>query len=272
MRTLYDLTLEVARIVIPDMLVDCEATAATTTSLTDTANLIQTDEKFNKGILWIHSGTYAGQVISISSHYGNKVNWATALAGAPATGTLFTIAPRVYPYTSIRAAIMRALYDTYVEAEDDTLVGDGETLEFTLPTGVFEVKKVRIQRATDATDFYYSAHWHVKNGKIKFDFGYAPEDDYEVVLIHKTQHDLLSTYDDRIDNEIDYNWLKYQAAKYLLDYGMGKYGSQSEYRIEERMNFVMDALRGKSPRNSIDVQIRSAGSRPHSIGNITQNP
>lgn len=272
MKTFYDLSLDVARIVIPDMLVDGEVTASATTSITDTENIVQQDEHFSKGILWINSGTYSGRVIPITTHFGNKVNWATALAGAPATGVLFTIAPRVYSLPVIRAKIMQALYDTYVEDEDDTLTGDGETLEFTLPTGVYDIKRVRIEHPTDATNFYYSSHWKPKNGKIKFDYGFAPEDNYKVVLIHAAQHDTLSSYNSEVNHEIDTNWLKLKAAEYLLDYGMGKYGGQKEYRIEERMNFVREKLVAKSPRRSIDVTIRSAGMPSVSLGNTTRNP
>lgn len=272
MKTLYDISLEVAQIVMPDMLIDGEVTAATTTSITDTLNLVQSDERFSRGILWINSGTYSGRVIPITSHFGNKINWATALAGAPATGVLFTVAPRVYPFTTIRAKIMQALYDTYIEDEEDTLIGDGTTLEFNLPTGVYDVKRVRIEHPTDSKDNYYSSHWKPKNGKIKFDYGYAPEDDYKIILIHATQHGTLSAYNSELNHEIDHNWLKYQAAKYLLDWGMGKYGGQAEYRIEERMNFVMEALRNKSPRRSIDITIRSAGMPGTNLANTTRTP
>lgn len=272
MLTFYDISLAVARIVLPDMLVDGESTASATTSVSDSLNIIQQDEHFSKGIVWLNSGTYAGRVIPITTHFGNKVSWTTALAGAAGTGILFTVAPRVYPLTTIRSAIMQALWDTYVETENTSLTGDGETLEFTLPSGVFDVKRVRIQHATEETDKYYSNHWREKNGKIKFDYGFAPEDDYTIVLIHRDEHPVLSAYNTEVNHEIDTNWLKYQAAKYLLDYGMGKYGTQAEYRIEERMGFVMEALKNKKPRRSLDVQIVSAGMPGTSLGSTTRNP
>lgn len=272
MKTFYDISLDVARIVMPDMLLDGEVTASTTTGITDTLNIVQQDEYYSKGIIWINSGTYAGRVFALTTNFGNKVNWTTALAGAPAAGVLFTIAPRVYTLPTLRAKIMQALWDTYIEDEEDTLIGDGTTLEFTLPTGVYDVKRVRIQHPTEAANFYYSAHWKVKDGKIKFDYGFSPEDDYKIVLVHAAQHAILSAYNSEVNHEIDTNWLKYQAAKYLLDYGMGRYGGQKEYRIEERMNFTLEALRSLSPRRSVDITIHSAGMPSTSLGATTRNP
>ena len=55
-------------------------------------------------------------------------------------------------------------------------------------------------------------------------------------------------YDDEIDQLINEDWLCHKAAFYLLDWGMGTYKAQAEYRIEERMNFVLESLKTLKPR------------------------
>ena len=247
MLTLADISLAVARIVTPDNLISGTATAGTTTSLTDTVNLTTPTAYFDKGILWMESGTNSGKILTVTGNPANKLNFAT-LADAIAIGDRYTVARPIYPLNQIKAAIMQALDETYIEGEDATLTGDGETLEFTLPTGVWDVIRVRIEHASYPEQCYISSHWKEQSGKIKFDYGYAPEDDYSIRLYFKDQHPALTAATTEIDSEIDTNWLKYKAAEYLLLWGMGVYKAATEYRIEERMNFVLARLQKLSPR------------------------
>lgn len=258
MRTLSEITLAVARLVSPESIVTGSATAGTTSSISDTANLTQPNSYFDKGTLWILSGTHAGEVYQVTGHIGNKLNFAT-VTGAIATGVRYAVTQNIYPYQQIKNAVMSALSDTHIDATDETLIGDGETLKFTLPTGVWDVKRILIKHPTTLTDFYESSHWKERHGKIEFDYGYAPEDDYIIRLVYRDQHPELVDYDDEISAEIDYDWLKYKAAEYLLNWGMGKYGAQAEYRIEERMGMVLEKNKRLTPRLHMDVIITTAG-------------
>lgn len=261
MLTLADISLSVARIVTPENITSGAATTGATTSLTDTVNLTQQNSYFDKGILWIRSGTHSGKVLLVTSHLSNKLSFAVlSPATAIAAGDLYAVARPIYPYEQIKSAIMQALDDTHVEGEDATLIGDGETLEFNLPSGVWDVKRVRIEHATEADDFSISTHWKEQSGKIKFDYGYAPDDDYLIRLYYRDQHPALTTYSSEIDSEINTNWLKYKAAEYLLLWGMGVYKGATEYRIEERINKVMMELKRLTPRRgSPDVIVHTAG-------------
>lgn len=261
MQTLADLTLAVARIVTPENLVSGAATAGATTSLTDTLNLTQQQQYFDKGILWIHSGDHAGKVLRVSGHNGNKLSF-DALGTAIAAGVRYSVVRNIYPYQQIKSAIMQALDDTHVDAKDDTLTGDGETLEFTLPTGVYDVKRVWIKHPTDTSGLwdFQSTHWREQDGKLKFDYGYAPNDDFKIEITHRGRHEELIDHDDELNAEINPEWLKQKAAEYLLNWGMGRYGAQAEYRIEERVQLVMERLKRLTPRfGSPDVVVRTAG-------------
>jgi hypothetical protein len=260
MLTLADISLAVARIVTPENIVSGTATAGATTSLTDTVNLTTPTAYFDKGILWIQSGTNSGKVLTVTGNPSNKLNFA-AITDSIAAGDRYSVARPIYPYNQIVSAIHQALDETYVEGEDATLTGDGTTLEFTLPSGVWDIKKVRIEHASYPEENYFSAHWKEQGGKIKFDYGYAPDDDYSIRLYFRDQHPQLTAATSEIDAEIDTNWLKYKASEALLLWGMGVYKAAAEYRIEERMNLVLARLKTLSPRRGgPDMIVRSAAS------------
>jgi len=261
MTTAADIALAVTRIVTPENIITGTATAGATTSLTDTVNLTTPTAYFDKGILWIQSGVHAGKVLVVTGNPSNKLNFAVlSPATAIAAGVLYSVARPIYPWNQIIAGIQQALDETHIEAEDATLTGDGTTLEFALPTGVSDVKKVWTESASFPEDNSVSHHWKEQSGKIKFDYGYAPDDDYTIRLYYRTQHPALTAATTEINAEIDTNWLKYKASENLLLWGMGVYKGAVEYRIEERMNLALSRGRLLSPRRTApDVLIRTAG-------------
>jgi len=158
------------------------------------------------------------------------------------------------------SAINEALDETRVEAEDATLTGDGTTLHFALPSGVYDVKRVHIEDPDDATYKPISSHWKEQGGTLKFDYGFAPDDGWTIRVVYKAAHPELTAYSSAISAEIDSDWLKYKAAEKLLLWGLGEYGANVEYRIEERMNLVLEKLKLLSSRRwSPDVIFHSGG-------------
>lgn len=258
MLTLSDITRQVARLVLPDMMMTGTATAGAATSLTDSNNMTQPDQWWDKGTVWLLSGTHQGKLATITGHRGNQITFATFTTSV---GTCrYAVARAIYPYERIKGAIMQALDDTHIDSEDATLEGDGETLEFTLPAGVYDVKEVWIENPNDATANFKSSHWKERNGILRFDYGYPPDDGWTIRVRYRDQHSELVDYDDEVDAVIDTDWLRFSAARYLLDWGMGVYKAQAEYRIEERMNLVLERLKTLTPRRDApDVMIRSAG-------------
>lgn len=68
-------------------------TASSTTQITSTSikTLIEASPASGKYLVQFTSGTYLGQVRVITTSTNNVINWTTALAGAPANGSTFTI-------------------------------------------------------------------------------------------------------------------------------------------------------------------------------------
>lgn len=261
MTTAADITIKVYREV--EDVIEGTATGGSTTTLVD-STLLGTlpNDHFNGGRLWILSGTHTGKVFAITDFAttSGTVTFAS-VTGAIAAGVRYAICRSAYPWDQVVSAVQRALESTWVTGIDSTLDGDGETLEFTLPAGVYDVKKVEFENAAIANSGYkISTHWReTSDGKLRFDYGYAPADGYTIHVYYRKLHDTITDYTTTISNEINAEWLKWTAAKELLWWGVTMHGQQVEYRIEERMNKVMANLQGRLPRREPDIMIRTAG-------------
>jgi hypothetical protein len=211
--------------------------------------------------------TAAGNDITLNMSIANGT--CTGLTAAPTStpttagvaGPRYTVARGAYPWEQILSCMNGALDDekAYVESDDDTLEGDGETLEFTLPAGVYNVKRVEYERA-GYEDRLKCTHWRERGGKLVFDYGHAPRSGDTIHIITRIQHPDLIAYGDEINAEINRDWLALSTARELLFWGASQYQKNAEYMIEERLNKVLTALKGKQPRiGGPDIRIKSAG-------------
>ena len=258
MTTVFDITLQVAKEVTD--VIEGAATGGSTTTLVDTALLAsQPADFFNGGKLFIKSGTHADKVFTITDFTaGGTVTFVALAGGAIVSGVRYAIIRNTYPFDQIMSAVQRALDSTFTIDSNGTLTGDGETLVFTLPTGVSNVIRVEQQDASGRRNTSNHVR-ELHNGTIRFDYGYAPNDGDVLVVYYKTPHPELVDYTTVIKDEINLDWLKHRAAVELLYWGVGMYGGQAEYRIEERMNKIMLGLKFKSPRRGETVTIHTAG-------------
>jgi hypothetical protein len=258
MTTLLDISLKVAKEVMD--VIEGTATGGSVTTLVDSALGSIPDDHFNNGRLWIKSGAHASEIYTVTD-FATTTGTVTfaAVTGAIVAGVRYAIARNSYPWDQIVSAIERALASTRVTGLNSTLVGDGTTLEFTLPAGVYDVKRVEFENTADSRKSI-SHHWQeTHDGKLRFDYGCAPFDGHTIHVYYRTAHAELTAYNVAISNEINLEWLRYAAAQELLWWGVSMYGAQVEYRIEERMNKVMQGLKGKSSKREIEFQIHNAG-------------
>jgi len=254
MTTLADIVLRVAREVTDVM--EGAATSGAVTSLTDVTNLVQPNQYWDRGTLFIKSGTHAGKALPILGYASNKITFASLGASPVAANDRYSVMRGVYPWNQIATAITQALESTHVTGDDATLTGDGTTLDFTIPAGVHNIKRVQFGRSSERL---FSTHWREVNGTLRFDAGYAPVSGDVIHIVYRKPHPDLSAYSDIISDEINSEWLKYKAAEQALWWAMGIYGTAQEYRIEERMNKIITALKGKFPRRDApDFQMNTS--------------
>lgn len=237
------------------------ATGGSTTTLADTNNLVQESEYFKGGTLWILSGTHAGKVFIVTDHAEKTLTFAS-VTGAIAAGVRYAVARKVFPFSQLMGAMQQALDETWVTGHDNSLTGDGETLVFTLPEGVRDVKEVRIEYPTTSQGDTISNHWSEVLGDLVFDAGYAPYDDHNIHLYWKKEHDELTGYDSVIHDEISLKWLYLKTAHYALMWGLDMYGENNPYMIETKINTLLNMGVMKKPRRvgGVQVVMRSGGS------------
>lgn len=192
----------------------------------------------------------------------------TGLTAAPTSanttagvaGPRYTVVRKWYPWEQIVACIQSVLDETHVEGEDESLIGDGTTLEFTLPAGVYDIKRVEFERPGVTGYQPPSTHWEERNGKLVFPYGYAPVDDDIIHVFYRKPHDAVSLYSDTIHQDLNRDWLALATARELLYWGAAAYGKDPQFMIEERLNKVLAMLKGKQPRISgPDVMMQTAG-------------
>ncbi len=260
MTTVANIALAVAKEVMD--VIEGAATGGSVSTLIDPALGAIPSDHFNNGRLWIKSGLLADKVLKVSDF--TTVTGTVAFAAetsAVAAGDRYAIARSSYPWDQIVSAIGRALSQTRVTRLDSTLTGDGQTLSFTLPTGVYDVKRVEFEYTPITnSEKRISHHWEeTHDGKLYFDYGCAPSTGDTIHIYYKAQHADLVDHTTVISNEVNVEWLKWVAAQELLWWGVTMYGQQVEYRIEERMNKVIGMLKGKRPKRGIDFITHTAG-------------
>jgi hypothetical protein len=137
--TLFKATLRVAQTL--GITLNGKATGGTTTTLIDTVNLKQSDNHFNEGSIWATKTTDGaapqGKFARISA-FVQSSNQATHEAITTWTaGDFYSIAPALYPLSSIIEAINLVLERHDIVVEDttslDTVAGQSE---YTLPAAV----------------------------------------------------------------------------------------------------------------------------------------
>ncbi len=255
MATLARMALSVARIITE--VLEGEATAGDATSLTDTLRMIQPNQHWDRGTLWVLSGSYAGRVIPVTGHLVNKVTFATIAPSALAATNRYALARAVYPWERLVAAINDALDEVRVIEEDSSLTGDGETLEFDIPITVDRVRTVNFNDPQNPKFKPPSTHFKQWGSKLRFDYGYAPPDGWAIILGHETDHPTMTLYNDEVNSEVNQEWLRWKAAEFALYWGAKTYGDDKAYDIEILMNRVREQQKTLYPTTPI-ITVRTA--------------
>ena len=257
MTTLFDLTLQVAKQVTE--VIEGTATAGSATTLTDAATLRYPRGFFTRGALWIKSGTHQGKTV-IPTDFADGVLTFATLTTSIGTARYAVIPEEPYPYPQIVLAINSALDDSraWVLKKDDTLTGDGETLEFTLPSGVYDVAKIQQFDPAYPDTRFLSNHWTEQAGKLVFDRNHEPVDGWTIRIWYKGKHSELTTYSDTLDNSLSVEWLKWKAVENLLTWSMRRYQNKPEMQLDQFLNQAMDRVSKLRPRREPLVMIRTA--------------
>lgn len=221
MTTLFDITLDVARLIMKT--VDGTATGGSATTIVDSG---QTDpnDYYTGGTIWVTSGLSIGKSRKVTSFVGTTGTFTFAtMTTINAVGNTYTAAPYYIPQHVLIRAVNQALQKMgRIEKIDDTLETVGEQEEYSLPTGIRNIKRVEIgQETTDPYRWMVSYHWEEINGKLYFDRGMAPTlDGYPMRLHYMAEHAALTADTSEVDVSMPLERLRWQAAAFALRWRM----------------------------------------------------
>lgn len=215
MTTLVDVMLEVARIV--DLVREGTATDGSTTQLTD-SNIDEPNDSYRGGTLWLLSGDNDGACEVIKSHgEGGVLTLKNTLSNAIAAGVSYAVAGRKFPKHVLKQAVQMVLRETDIMGKDETLEVTADTQVYTLPTGVYDVRRVEVQtNESEPYDYRINQHWREQNGSIYFDPTFEPiTAGMTIRLWYAKPHGEIAE-SGSIDNALDIQYLKWAAAVQVL--------------------------------------------------------
>jgi len=250
-RSLSGLALQVAKIL--GGVREGIATTGSTTTLTDTKRRLEPAETWDGGFIVMLSGTNGGEMMTINS-YAEGVFTFDTLTAAIISGDRYAVVPFLFNKEDAISAINTALLDfgDYLQ-HDETLTVDADAQIYTLPSGVFNVKRFEVaQSESSPYDYKEQYYWDEHSGYIYFKAGNEPStDDMKIRLWYIGTHAELVDNDDEIDTEIDDRWLKWAASVNLYRSYYSQYGEADPHRVQ-----LMNEAVQNEAMNRIRVQGR----------------
>jgi hypothetical protein len=240
MTTLYNATLELSKILqnTPESL----ATGGSLTTLLDTARL-EVADYFDKGTIWFMSGNNAGKSAVIDAWSGQTFTFSTQ-ALACAAANRYAAASAEFPRWLLIQKINEAYRKLAEVSENKTLTTVADQEEYTLPSGVYNVKRVDIATYT-STPYYWGRHmrWTERDGKLVFDHDHAPaESGYLIRLLYQIAPAELTGDTGTISDTINIDRLIWNAAVEALRWKLAMIGSDRPEEMRRYQESLANAM------------------------------
>jgi hypothetical protein len=267
MATLFSATLDLAKI-LGNVIESVTSGAGTTTTLVDT-NFPRTappDDAYNYGTLWFITGDLAGKtaVVTDWTQSSKTFTFATQTA-APGASKRYAFLDKDYPRDVLRQAVNMALQtiggvpDIYTLS---TFVTVANQEDYTLPAGVYNVKKVEIA-TSDTAPYYYQKHYHWTevDGVIRFKNGYAPTTAGDLIrLTYIVPPEELDDDADPISDYVHPDRLKWTAAVHALLWKLPAMGEQSQ-AVNQKLQMATQMERMMATRHRLPTASKITLSR-----------
>lgn len=223
--------------------------AGTTTTLVDSTRT-EVDDFWNDGTLFITSGTYANNSRKITDFVkaSGTFTFSPALAGAPGSGVSYSVINGDWPREMLMQFVNQALQEFgSVPSTDVSLTTIKNTSSYTLPSGVYNVKRVEIgEDSSDAYPYIPWLMWREIGGKIEFDGG-IPDEGKKIRLWYEAPHAEVTSDASSISNYVDLQLLVWSAAVHAWRWRLQRVGG-------DRPMFVQMFNEAVSNRNNLLAQ------------------
>lgn len=194
--------------------------AGSITTLVD-SNMNEPDNFFNNGTIFFTSGALAGKTAVITDYDETTFTFTFATQTvAPGLGSRYAVLQAVYTREALVAGINQAI--TTINplpkiTDDATFITVANQEEYTLPSGVSNIKKVEIATSlTSPYSFSENSGWFEVNGTLYFDMEIPATSGYQIRLYHETDHASVNADADEISEVIHPDLLTWTAAHYCV--------------------------------------------------------
>lgn len=242
MATVFDIALNVARRVRPIYTGKASA-AGTTTTLIDTVNRAEEDDRFNGQTLFVVSGDNANTIRRISDFEKSSgtITVDTAWDNASAENDQYVLAELIK--TDVFQAINAGLTEIgEVTKVDESLSVVANQTEYTLPSGVYDVVRVEVSEDSEAPyDYDRLFNWQEVNGKLYFKGEINYTAGRTLRVFYNAKHDAIDDAADIINTGIPISLITACAAYYysLITFSNEKNSSPKEDTILQMMQTAM---------------------------------
>ena len=211
MTTLADILHRTIRLVDPDVY-DGTATGGTTATTIDAACPMP-DDYFNGGLIYFTSGTSAGNTNNIVDWTLSTHTFLYNVQAAIVSGTTFvaTRTKRAHLLAAINSALDECGKVTNVDA---SLTATASTWQYTLPSGVSNVRRVETYAANAAPA--RNQHWDERAGVLYFADGSQPTEGDTIRVFYAGTHAALSADTDALSDGIATPLVVWGAAYHYL--------------------------------------------------------
>ena len=230
MAKLFDLTLDLARFVT-------RTYAGVTTSTGTTNTLVDSELPFSPqagvydgGTLWITNGTYAGSMFRVINVVDGVVTFSPAVSTPTASGVSYFLADNRFLKHVLTGAVNFVIKDVPVAKTDETLTVDIDSMDYTLPAGVSDVRIVEIaSNDTSPYEYVRNRYWREKPGGTLTIYGglFSSDDGKKIRLTYAAAHGELDASGE-LSPSIPIEYVRYAGAVYLWRNYIQKFEKDSQ--------------------------------------------
>ena len=261
--TLFDLTYRTAReLGIVD---ESVATGGSTTTIIDTVNLLQVDDYWNGGTVWIlYDAAGAGAApegqYSVITDFATGTDTATfgALTVAVTASDRYAIAKKTYPLGTLIQCVNKAIQElgpVLPVSTDDILTTDLES-QYTVPTtpALYDLKRVFMQRLTESDTFDDQPWVELKNWYVQTSvagvpatvlFPYDLPGDHVLKLMYCVPQPELNVYSAVLSATIPVDHIVYAAAGHCVNWYRQRTQSNKQYLLDDIAYYRQKAMETK---------------------------